>query len=295
MSGPGFVVVGDLMTDVVARASGPLRHGSDTAAEITTHGGGSGANTASWLRSEGRPTAYVGRVGKDTIGRMWVEHLAEAGVDTRVAVDPGRGTGTVVVVVDPDGERTMLPDAGANAGLSPTDLPDDLFVPGGHLHLSGYTLLNDGSRAAGLVSLDLARRRGMTISVDPASSGPILDLGPERFLGWIEGADLLLANELEVTALTGLTDPEEAARALASSFGQVVVKLGPHGALWLSGDRPAIMAPAVAVDVVDTTGAGDAFAGGFLPPWKDGAEAIECLASGNRVASQAVSRVGARP
>lgn len=295
MSEPRFVVVGDLMTDVVAQARGPVRRGSDTDARITTHPGGAGANTAAWLASEGAPVALVGRVGDDAIGRTWVAGLVDAGVQVHAPVDPVRSTGTVVVVVDPDGERSMLPDAGANAGLSPADLPEALFAKGRHLHLSGYTLLHDGCRAAGLVSFDLARRRGMTISVDPASAGPIGDLGVERFLGWIEGADVLLANEDEVLRLTGEGDPEAAARALAGSFSTVVVKLGAHGALLVSGDRPAVQAQAVAVSVVDTTGAGDAFAAGFLPAWADGATAMEALAAGNRVASYAVSRVGARP
>ena len=295
MTAPDFVVVGDLMTDVVARTGGPLRHGSDTAAEITTHGGGSGANTASWLCAEGAGCAYVGRVGDDAMGRVWIEGLAAQGVEPHLALDPGRATGTVVVIVDPDGERTMLPDAGANAALSPGDLPDGLFASGRHLHLSGYTLLNDGSRAAGLVSFDLARRRGMTISVDPASAGPIDDVGRERFLGWISGADVLLANELEVAALTGLSDPEQAARALAASFGEVVVKLGPDGALWVRGDEPAVLAPAVAVEVVDTTGAGDCFAAGFLPAWLAGAPPLDALTAGCALAARVVTRPGARP
>lgn len=189
----------------------------------------------------------------------------------------------------------MLPDAGANAALSPSDLPDALFRPGRHLHLSGYTLLHEGSRLAGLAALDLARLRGMTVSVDPASTGPITDTGVDRFLGWIEGLDVLLANETEACLLTGLTDPAEAGAALADRFGVVVVKVGADGAWWYSATGAPVHGPAVAVDVVDTTGAGDAFAAGFLPPWTSGSAPVDCLRAGNRVASMAVSRVGARP
>ena len=292
---PGFIVVGDLMTDVVAQASGPLRYGSDIDAVVTTHGGGGGGNTASWLAAEGHPTAYVGRVGADRMGRMAIEQLEELGVQVLARIDPVRSTGTVVVVVDPGGERTMLPDAGANAGLSPSDLPDDAFRPGRHLHLSGYTLLHEGSRLAGLAALDLARLRDMTVSVDPASTGPILDTGVDRFLGWIEGCDVLLANETEACLLTGLDDPGDAGRELTMRFGGVVVKVGAEGAWWYDRDGAAVHSPAVALTVIDTTGAGDAFAAGFLPAWRNGASPADSLAAGNRVASMAVSRVGARP
>ncbi len=295
MSDVRFVTVGDIMTDVVARTTGPLRHGSDTAADITAHPGGAAGNTAAWLAQFGHRAAVVGRVGDDVFGRNAHERLAEDGVEVHLGVDPSRATGTVIVVVDITGERTMLPDAGANDLLSPDDLPDHLFARGRHLHLSGYTLLRDGSRMAGLAALDLARLRGMTASVDPASAGPIDDVGREVFLGWCEGADVLLANELEVTALTGVTHPVEAARLLTARFGAVVVKLGAQGAAWVSNNGEVVTSPAVAVSVLDTTGAGDAFAAGFLPSWADGRPPAECLAEGNLVASHAVSRVGARP
>ncbi len=290
-----FVVVGDVMTDVVALVDGPLRHGSDTGALITTHGGGSGANTAAWLATSGHRTAYIGRVGDDALGREALTELSREGVLTRVAVDPLKATGTCLVVVTPDGQRTMLPDAGANDAMQPSDLPDDLFRPGRHLHLSGYTLLHDGARLAGLAALDLARLRGMTVSIDPASAGPLSDLGPDRFVAWTAGAHVLIANEDEVAMLSGMSDPIAAGRSLTASFGVVVVKLGSAGAVGLCADDPPVSAPAVAVEITDTTGAGDAFAAGFLPGWLDGGDLRTALAGGNRVASRAVSRVGARP
>ena len=113
------VVVGDLMSDVVAWASAPLAHASDTPAQITTHPGGGGANVAARLASQGVPTLLVARTGNDPAGRAAVADLRAAGVRTSVAVDPVRPTGTVVVIVEPTGERTMLPDRGANAALAP--------------------------------------------------------------------------------------------------------------------------------------------------------------------------------
>ncbi|TAK69747.1 MAG: sugar kinase [Actinomycetota bacterium] len=283
------------MSDIVVLLEDAPDSGSTRDARIRTRGGGSGANTAAWLSHEGHATAYVGKVGDDGLGQHAKRDLAACGVDVHIAVDPLEHTGTCVVLVGPDGERTMLPDAGANGSLTPADLPEPLFVGGAHLHLSGYTLLHEGSRMAGLAALDQARRRGMTASVDPSSFGPLRDIGVARFLSWVDGVDLLLANREEACALAGEPDPETAGRSLAESFGTVVVTLGPDGALWLTRGAATVSAPTLAVDVVDTTGAGDAFTAGLLPAWVDGAEPALALAMGNRLASRAVSTVGARP
>jgi ribokinase len=290
-----FVVVGDVMTDVVAQATRSLRYGSDTSASISTHGGGGGANTAAWLAAAGAGVALVGRVGDDALGRGALDELRRTGVSLFVTVDHLKATGTCVVVVGPDGERSMLPDAGANASLVPADLPDAVFRTGAHLHLSGYTLLNGGSLLAGLAALDLARLRSMTVSVDPASSGPLSDLGVDRFLGWIDGADLILANESEACVLGGTDDALAAGYGLTERYANVIVKLGREGAAWFQRDAAPVRSPAVAVSVVDTTGAGDAFAAGLLVSWHRGADPATALAEANRRAGLAVSRVGARP
>ena len=289
------VVVGDLMTDVVAHAHGQARPGTDTSASVRTHGGGSGANTAAWLASAGTATAFVGRVGDDDLGHAALDHLRESGVEPYVTIDKSRPTGTCVVVVFPDGQRSKFPDVGANAGLRPADLPDDVFVEGRHLHLTGYPLLSEKSRLAALASLDLARLRHMTASVDPASSGPLADVGPDMFLSWTAGVDLLLVNAQEATTLTGRVDPTDAGRALVGSYRNVVVKLGSEGAMWLSRDMEPVMSPALAVTLADTTGAGDAFAAGFIPAWLDGSGPEAALAAGNRLAAKAVSMEAARP
>jgi ribokinase len=290
-----FVVVGDVMTDVVAQATRSLRYGSDTIASISTHGGGGGANTAAWLAAAGAGVAVVGRVGDDALGRGALDELRRTGVSLFVTVDPVAATGTCVVVVGPDGERSMLPDAGANASLVPADLPDAVFRAGVHLHLSGYTLLKGGSMLAGLAALDLARLRSMTVSVDPASSGPLTDVGVDRFLSWIDGVDLILANESETCVLGGTDDALAAGQRLTERYANVIVKLGREGATWFQRDAAPVRSPALAVSVVDTTGAGDAFAAGLIAAWHGGADPATALAEANRRAGLAVSRVGARP
>jgi sugar/nucleoside kinase (ribokinase family) len=284
-----IVVAGDVMSDVVATLGGPIAHGSDTAARIVQRGGGAAANVAVWLARAGAPVTLIARVGDDLAGRITVEDLRKEGVDARVPVDPLLPTGTCIVLVEPGGERTMLPDAGANAALAPAPLPDDAR----HLHVAGYALLHAGSRPAALALMAAARAAGLTVSVDPSSAAPLARTGPPAFLEWVAGADLLLPNRDEAAVLTGLADPEGAARALAAHAREVVVKLGGDGALWTDGERLE-RAPAVPVPEADTTGAGDAFAAGLLAARAAGADPREQLRAGCALAARAVARSGAR-
>jgi sugar/nucleoside kinase (ribokinase family) len=291
-----IVVIGDLMTDTVAHAMLPLARGSDTPATVTMHGGGSGANVAAWLAADGADVAFIGRRGADIPGRNRDMELMGYGVDARLVMDPERPTGTCVVMVTHKGERTMLSDPGANAALSPDDLPHDLFVPGAHLHVSGYTLLAEGSRNAALAALDYARRTGMSSSVDGASAAPLERVGAEPFLELSSNAVLLFVNDTQAKTLTGRDDPEQAARVLTAWYPQVAIKLGADGALFYANGRPPVHVPAPPVErVIDGTGAGDAFVAGFLPPWLDKKPPMEALASGNRLAGHAMNLIGARP
>lgn len=289
------VVVGDLMVDVIAVMSGPLARGSDTPSRVRTRGGGSAANVATWLAVQGVPTSYIGRVGDDALGRESVDALAAVGVHAWVSVDEEAPTGTCVVLVEPGGERSMLPDAGANATLLPADVPPTAFRPGGHLHLSGYSLLSTGSREAALTALSLAATAGMTVSVDPSSAALLEAVGAARFLDWTRGVDVLLANTDEAAVLAGARDPHAAAAQLGGHYREVVVKVGPDGALWQQGFIGASAPAERGVEVVDTTGAGDAFAAGFLASWLLHPEPESALAAGNRLAARVVSQVGARP
>jgi sugar/nucleoside kinase (ribokinase family) len=289
------LVVGDLMVDVMTVMSGPLARGSDTPARVTTTGGGSAANVAAWLAAEGVRTTYVGRVGTDALGPQAVAALGSAGVDVRVTTDPERPTGTCVVLVEPGGERSMLPDPGANAALDPADLPHEVYRPGRHLHLSGYSLLHEGSRQAATTALALAASADMTVSVDPSSAALLEHVSARSFLTWTRGVDLLLANEEEAELLAGSRDPRQAAAALGEHYREVVVKLGPDGALWQQGFITASAPAERSGDVVDTTGAGDAFAAGFLASWLLHPEPETALAAGNRLAASVIGKVGGRP
>jgi sugar/nucleoside kinase (ribokinase family) len=288
------IVVGDLMADVVATIASPIAHASDTPAQIRSTPGGGGANVAARLADHGVPVLLVARAGDDAAGRTSLEGLTRHGVELEVAIDSLHATGVCVVIVEPGGERTMLPDRGANAALEPADLPIDEFAAGSHLHLSGYTLLDPGSRPAGLVALEHARAAGMTISVDPASAAPLAEVGAHNFLGWTRRASLLLPNAEEAAVLTGARDPEAAAWALAKDGREVVITLGDQGALWSDGQHVERARASPAPAAVDSTGAGDAFTAGWLASRLQGADATEALAAANFAAAQAIVQSGAR-
>lgn len=285
------LVVGDVCTDVVAVLAGEPAPGSDRPAAIRCRGGGAGANVAVHLARSGVPVTLAGCVGDDAAGATLRAELTATGVDLALRVVPGAATGTIVSLVEPGGQRSMLADRGANLSLRPDDVPAP--EPGGHLHLSGYTLLDPGSRDAGLAALAAAVAAGCTVSVDPASTGPLARYGVDRWLVDTSGVTLLLPNAAEAMLLSGCADPADAGRALARRHDVVAVSLGAEGALWVSGDV-LLHRPAHPTEVVDTTGAGDAFAAGLLSAWLTGGDPETCLEAGLARAAETVRRAGAR-
>jgi sugar/nucleoside kinase (ribokinase family) len=300
------VCLGHAMIDVHAMLLGPLAVGSDTPAQVRLIHGGSAANTAAWLAVAGVRSVFLGRVGADVFGRDIVETLSAQGVEPAVTADPSAATGVCLVLVGPDGERSMIPSIGANANLSSSDVRRVNLGPADRLHVSGYAVLDRTSRPAALQALAVARASGAGISVDAASAAPIRKAGAGQFLGWLPPCSVILANQDEAAALTGVTDPNVAARQLASRFAGAVVKCGAAGAVVAAGEivstvtAPHLSASASApstsgLSVLDSTGAGDAFAAGLLAALHRGESLIEAARQGNLLGARAVSGVGARP
>lgn len=285
------VVVGDAGLDVVARHEAAIVHGGDSRAKVRLQGGGAGANTALWLAAAGMDTTLLARVGHDAGGRLIRSELEAAGVRCAFAVDDEAPTCCVVVLVDGEGQRSMLPDRGANARFRAEDVDRAVLAGATHLHLSGYVLLDPSSRPGGLAALTAAREAGLTTSVDPQAAALLTD--PPAFLDDVRGVDLLLPNTDELVALTGSADPG-AARELLKTVGAVAVTSGLEGASWVDTDG-VVSVPAEAADCVDTTGAGDAFDAGVLSGRLTGKSTIDSLRAGVRLGARAVSRVGAQP
>ncbi|MGW5057694.1 carbohydrate kinase family protein [Streptomyces sp. NPDC004096] len=296
MSG-ALLVIGDVVTDVVARHRGPLATGTDTSASIRTLPGGAGANVACWAAHWGSPDVrLLGRVGADAAA--WHEReLTASGVRPHLVVDAEAPTGTVICLVDAgaSAERTFLTDSGASLRLTPDDWSDALLDGVARLHLSGYLFFSGPSRALAAVALEAARSRGVPVSLDPASAGFLTESGVDTFLAFAEGLDVLLPSRDEARLLTGLPDPEDAAAKLSRQVPLVVAKQGAQGALVATQGAVRARVPAVPVSPRDTTGAGDAFTGVFLAALLAGAEPEEAAAQGCRAGALAVTTVGGRP
>ncbi|WP_344121794.1 carbohydrate kinase family protein [Planosporangium flavigriseum] len=300
------LVVGDVITDVVAVHQQPLAVDSDVPAKVRILGGGSAANTAAWLAASGVPTVFVGVVGADQAGAARVAELEAAGVRTIVRRAEGASTGSVVVLSSA-GTRTMLSDRGANLLLTTADVDAGLASGARHLHLNGYTLLDPPARDAGRYALAAAARAGLTTSLALAAAPLLRRIGAEAMLSWVRGVDVLLANLEEATVLVGDGSPVEVAIRLAGYVGHAVVTCGAAGAVWATAGVSAasatsaasgggvIEAPAAPASVVDATGAGDAFAAGVLSAWLSGGSPAQALRAGTDLGAAAVGVIGGRP
>ncbi|MEU2184400.1 PfkB family carbohydrate kinase [Streptomyces thermolilacinus] len=293
----GLLLVGDVVTDVVARHAKPLAPGTDTASRVRILPGGAAANAACWAARSGcADVRLLGRVGAGEAA--WHEAaLRRAGVRPLLVRDPEAPTGTVVALVDgrAGGERTFLTDSGAVLRLAPSDWSARLLDGVGHLHLSGYLFFAATSRGTAALAMADARERGVPVSVDPASAGFVGELGADRFLGAVAGADVLFPNAHEAALLTGLSAPEAAAAALSRRHRLVAVTLGAAGALVAEAGEVVAWVPARRVRPLDTTGAGDAFAGGFLAARLAGATVAEAAEAGCHAGAEAVTVAGGRP
>lgn len=291
---PRVLIVGDVIDDVVVEPLGPIARATDTPARITPTPGGSAANQAVWLAAAGthvRLAACVGAADVDRHARL----LREAGVEPHLAADGQRPTGTIVILVEGDGERTMFTDRGANLSLDLDALPDTLLDGIDLLHLSGYSLFDARVRTAVLDLVGRARARDVPLSIDPGSTGFLREVGPAAFLGWIDPVEVLLPNLEEARLLTGRNGAEEAATALLEVATVVAVTCGGAGAIVTSRGSSPRAVPAPTVEVVDTTGAGDAFAGSFLAAWLAGVDPLVAARAGVAAGARAISRPGGRP
>lgn len=277
------VTVGDVMVDVSVQTAA-LAEGGDVHGRVLVRPGGSAATAAVWAAAAGARVRLHGRVGNDLTGRLMRESIAEWGVETVLAVDPGASTGTMLVIHEA-GERSMVADRGANARLSPDDLPAE--IEAGAVLVSGYVVLDEGSLAAARAALERARAR--YVAVDAASWSLLKDFGTQRFFEATDAATVLLANEREAEVLCGRRG-EDAAEALAERYPVVCVKLGERGAA-MSWQGLLIRYDAEPVKEVDPTGAGDAFDGVLLARLAAGASAGDAL----RAACGAGARVAGSP
>ncbi len=294
------VVCGDVINDVLVKPAARITPGSDTPAIIRACPGGAAANQAAWMAHLGTQVTFAGRVGARDADYHRRE-LAGFGVRVHLAEDDQADTGTIVIMVAPDGERTMFTDRGANLRLRRSDLPADLFDDAAVLHLTGYTFCEPALLEVALWLLGQARSRGMAVTVDPASAAFLARMEPGAFLRWTEGAAVCFPNRDEAAVLAGEADPVTMAARLSQHYQIVLLKLGAQGGLLAVPGEAPVPIPAYPAEARDSTGAGDAFCGAFLSRWlaagpdAQTADLAAAAAFAARTAATVVTRFGARP
>jgi sugar/nucleoside kinase (ribokinase family) len=263
--------IGDLTLDVVVRLAGPLATGGDTDADIVLSPGGQAANVAAWAAALGAEARVVGKRGDDGAGRLAAAGLEERSVE--VVGPVAERNGIICSLVSADGDRSMASDRGSAADLRPDELEPAWLDDCDHLFVSGYALMREPARSAATRAAELARGNGAAVSVDLASWSAIRDVGPEVVRAAVEALapDVVFANEDEERILGGMLPN-----------ATWILKRGAAGA-WFDGDERTALP---VEEVVDTTGAGDALAAGWIVGGPD--LALEA-------AARCVQKLGAMP
>jgi len=274
---PRVLVLGDLVLDVVLHASTPIETGTDVPGRVEIRLGGSAAVCARWLAHLGARATLVCAVGRDGAGRSLIAQLRRDDVNVRAVRVAGHRTGRIGVLVAPSGERSFVADRRAAVRMEPEDLKPEWFDNLDLIHLPAYSLLVEPLGSASVRAVELARARtvrGVRVSVDLASVGPLLATGRREARELIANLrpDLLFATEPEAEALLGRHVPE----GLLDLAAVAVIKRGSRGArVFARIDHGQTEAePPLQFDIattpvqsVDTTGAGDAFDAGFIAGW----------------------------
>jgi sugar/nucleoside kinase (ribokinase family) len=287
--------IGDLMLDIVAQiptSPHQLHLGNDTRTVISTHGGGAGGNVASWLAVLGNDVTMVGRIGDDAAGSAITSEFDALGISYGDIVKVGLHTGVVICLVDPSGERTMLADNGANAGLVISDLPSLDGVDA--IYVTGYALLAPASRPGVLAMIHAINLRDIPIIFDPATVGGMKDVPIEEILSWCTLMDTVIMNEEEAIYLSGSSDIEAALDFFLEHAPRAIIKRGSQGAIGRERRGELVSVIAQATQVVDTTGAGDSFAAGFIDAFRSRSNFAPAIERASAVAAHCVAIVGAR-
>jgi len=278
--------IGDLIEDVVVWLSAEPNLGTDTDSIIQRTRGGSAANVAMFAALTGTESRFIGQVGNDALGQQLCSALQQAGVDVCV-VSEGR-TGSIVVLVQPNGERTFLTDRGVASHLSLVDA--SLMANVGILHVPSYSLVTEPLASTSLLYIKAAQSLGAVISIDASSTSVLEHFGVARYKSLIQSIQpqVFLCNEDEA-GLLGVGATEGMLGAALT-----VIKRGAHSTLAISqNNERSEVAVAPVANIVDTTGAGDAFAAGFLPTFVATNDVEVAIARGHAIAARVLRSPGA--
>jgi len=262
------------------------------AADVSRCAGGSAANTVIGVADFGGKASYAGKVGNDTLGSFCLQDMREMGVSIEVLPADGR-TGTCVVLITEDAQRTMLTSLGVSATLAPEDIDESEIRKAKYVYVEGYLFTGETPKAAALRAIQLAKANGVKVAFT-VSDPFLIQHFRDEFWELIEGpVDLLFCNLEESRSLTKMQDPIDCAHEIHKHAENVALTLGDKGSL-LMHDGEAIAIEAVPTDAIDTTGAGDMYAAGLLYGITNGLDWQQSGHLGSHAAARIVSQLGAR-
>ncbi len=252
----------------------------------TITSGGSAANTARCLACLGTPTAYIGKVGNDELGKLFIEDMHKVGVTTKI-IESDSPSGRAVALIEKNSERTFATFLGASSELKPSEISDSIFDGYNILHIEGYLIFNNDLIET---AIQKAKENGLSISIDLASFNVVeenLD-----FLKYLveKYVDIVFANEEEAKAFTK-KEPEEALDELAEICDIAIVKIGKNGSLIKKGDKKYTEG-VIQVTPIDSTGAGDYYAGGFLHGLANNWDLAKCARAGAILSGNVIESIG---
>ncbi|MDY7096513.1 MAG: adenosine kinase [Pseudomonadota bacterium] len=283
----GMTLIDEARADELYEAMPPAR-------EIS---GGSAANTLAGLSTLGLQCAFIGQVADDQLGKVFRHDMRATGIDFDTAARDGEpATGRVLIFVTPDGERTMNTFLGAGQFLPKEALDEELIASAAILYLEGYLWDPEEPRQAMRRAIEVARAAGRKVAFT-ASESFVIERHGDDFRAMIDQGliDILFVNESELATLTGESDFEAGVDKVAGKVPVLVATKGEHGAIAIAHGERAEVAAEPIDKVVDTTGAGDQFAAGFLSGYAKGAPLAECLKRGAIAAAEVIVHYGPRP
>jgi fructokinase len=280
-----MTLVDDVQAEKIYASLGPA----------TEMSGGSAANTAACLASLGASAGFIGKVRDDTLGHFFTHDIQAAGVQYRLAPSSeGPSTGCCLIMVTPDAEKTMCTNLGIGALLSAEEVDGEAIAAARILYVEGYMYGDRPTNPAVERAISVAEEAGTQVAL--SLSDPFwIELHGREIDGLLDRVDLLFANEQEACGIVGDEDLDVALKALARRCSTVAVTRGERGSVVATGSQ-VISVPAARVKrVVDTTGAGDSYAAGYLFGFIQGLEPERCARLGGLAAAEVVSHLGARP
>ena len=288
----GMTLVDAAGADALYAAMGPA----------TEKSGGSAANTLAGLAELGTKCAFIGQVADDQFGEVFAHDIRAAGIDFETPMRPTDGsdeeppTGRCLIFVTPDGERTMNTFLGAGQFLPASAIDEALIADASILYLEGYLWDPEEPRSAMRRAIEVARAAGRKVAFT-ASESFVIDRHGDDFRAMIaEGLiDILFVNESELATLTGKDDFDAAIAEVSAQVPVLVATKGEHGAVAVAGGERAEVSAEPVAQVIDTTGAGDQFAAGFLSGHVKGESLERCLKRGAITAAEVISHYGPRP